>query len=166
MNLPICLPKLTRFNYLPRNVDILFLSSCGGHFVQLYQISQEFSGRNSFFIVNDDFSPPLSIRGKFCQITHAERNLFQIFNFIEAFWYVLILNPKVILSTGAAPAVPFGLVGRLLGSHVIFVESLSKIRTPSLTAILMQYIANKLYVQWPSLVPKLRSSIYVGNLLP
>ena len=68
--------------------------------------------------------------------------------------------------TGAAPAVPFGLVGRIFGSHVIFVESLSKIRTPSLTAVLMQYIANKLYVQWPSLVPKLRSSIYVGNLLP
>ena len=147
MNFSRLLPKLAPSNELPRNVDILFLSSCGGHFVQLYQISRSFSDRDLFFIVNDEFSPPPSIRGKFSQITHAERNLLQIFNLIEALWYVAILNPKVILSTGAAPAVPFGLVGRIFGSHVIFVESLSKIRTPSLTAVLMQYIANKLYVQ-------------------
>ena len=166
MKLRFFFPKLSPIDSLPSNIDILFVSSCGGHFVQLYEISKEFSGRKVFFIVNDDFSPPSSVKGNFAQITHAERNLLQVFNLIEAIWYVLILRPRVILSTGAAPAVPFGLVGRLIGSYVIFVESLSKISTPSMTAILMQYIANKLYVQWPSLVSKLRSSIFAGNLLP
>ena len=164
MKLSFLFPKLRPISSLPKNVDILFVSSCGGHFVQLYQISGVF--RKIFFIVNDDFSPPHSLAGHFAKITHAERNLLQVYNLIEAIWFVLILRPRVILSTGAAPAVPFGLVGRICGSYIIFVESLSKIRTPSLTAMLMQHISHKLYVQWPSLVSKLRSSIYEGNLLP
>ena len=86
MKLSFLFPKLRPISSLPKNVDILFVSSCGGHFVQLYQISKEFSDRKIFFIVNDDFSPPHSLAGHFAKITHAERNLLQVYNLIEAIW--------------------------------------------------------------------------------
>lgn len=145
--------------------NIIYLSCCGGHLVQLLKISKYIKEDNCLFIVNDrvDFDPQM--KDKTVLITHATRNWKQIINLVEAFYYIFKYRPKVLLSTGAAPAVPFSLVSKIIGTKVIFVESLSRVTSPSLTGKIMYYIADEFYVQWPRLKKIFPSALYFGNLL-
>lgn len=145
--------------------NIIYLSSCGGHLVQLLKIAYFLNEKNSIFIINDraDFDPIM--KNKTITITHAERNWKQIINLVEAFYYILKFRPKVLLTTGAAPAVPFSIVSKLIGTKVIFVESLSRINKPSLTGKIMYQIADEFYIQWPGLKKIFPNALYFGNLI-
>jgi UDP-N-acetylglucosamine:LPS N-acetylglucosamine transferase len=74
------------------------------------------------------------------------------------------LRPKVVLTTGAAIAVPFSWVARVSGVSVVYVESVTRVYRPSLTARMVAPIASRLYVQWPDLVPSLRRARHVGSV--
>ena len=149
---------------------IIYLSAPGGHLVQLLKIANYVNEKDSIFIVNDkpggqrtDFDPIM--RNKTIIITHAERTSWkQIINFLEAFFYILKFRPRVFLSTGASPAVPFSLVSKLIGTKVIFVESLSRVNRPSLTGRIMYGIADEFYVQWPNLIKIFPRALYYKNL--
>ena len=145
--------------------DVLYLSSCGGHLVQLLKIASHIDKTNSIFVINDRTDLDSIMQGRTVQITHAERNWKQFLNLIEAFQVVLRYRPKVILSTGAAPAVPFSIVGRMFGAHIVFVESFSRITAPSLTGKLMYHIAHDFFVQWPKLKERFPKAHFHGGLL-
>ena len=151
-------------------VEILYFSSCGGHLVQLLEIARSLKKYKSHFIVNNRTDLDKIMIGKTSIITHGERALHGIFklvviNIFESIFYICKLKPKIIISTGAGPAVWFGLFGRILGSRVLYVESLSKINKPTLTGKIMYYIADKFYIQWPNLKKVLPKATFVGNLL-
>jgi beta-1,4-N-acetylglucosaminyltransferase len=46
-------------------------------------------------------------------------------------------------------AVPFAVLGRLRGLKVVYIESMSRITVPSLTARLVYPFATTFIVQWP-----------------
>ncbi len=145
--------------------DIIYISSCGGHLVQILKIAEFVNHESSIFVVNDRADQALIMKGRTVEITHATRNWKQLINIYEAIKIIFKFRPKVILSTGAAPAVPFSIVGKIAGAHIIFVESLSRITQPSLTGRIMYYIADEFYVQWPRLLHILPKAKYVGGLL-
>jgi UDP-N-acetylglucosamine:LPS N-acetylglucosamine transferase len=74
-------------------------------------------------------------------------------------------RPAVVLTTGAAIAFPFAWLGRLFGAHVIYVESVTRISTPSLTLRLVRKAADRIYVQWPDLLEQLPEARYDGTVL-
>ncbi len=146
--------------------SICVVSSCGGHLVQALQLYPAYRDAEVLFVVNDRTDYDDIMRGRTLRITHAERNWKQILNIIEAFWILFKYRPKVLLSTGAAPAVPFSLIAKyLLGTKIIFVESFSRVTGPSATGRLMYFIADKFYVQWESLQKKMPRAKFVGSLL-
>jgi beta-1,4-N-acetylglucosaminyltransferase len=55
-------------------------------------------------------------------------------------------------------------VGRLHGSSVVYVESITRIEAPSLSCRLIAPITARVYVQWPELARALRGSLYVGSV--
>ena len=59
------------------------------------------------------------------------------------------VRPDVMVSTGSGIAFPFFLAARLTGIHSIFIESLARRDTLSLTARLVYPLASEFYVQWP-----------------
>ena len=75
------------------------------------------------------------------------------------------LRPGIIISTGAGVGVPFCWLGRLCGIRVIFVESLTRIDGPSLSGRLVQPIADRYFVQWPSLAERCPKGEYLGSVL-
>ncbi|MCB0170642.1 MAG: hypothetical protein KDJ97_08825 [Anaerolineae bacterium] len=84
---------------------------------------------------------------------------------VQAIFIVLRVRPKAILSTGPAIAVPISIVGKLLGTRIIFVETGSRVRTPSLTGRIMYRWADLFFVQWPQLKEKMPKAIYAGRLI-
>jgi UDP-N-acetylglucosamine:LPS N-acetylglucosamine transferase len=75
------------------------------------------------------------------------------------------LRPAVVLTTGAGVAVPFAWIGRLLGARVVYVESVTRIESPSLSLRLVRPVASCVYVQWPDLVGRVPSARFAGSVL-
>jgi beta-1,4-N-acetylglucosaminyltransferase len=73
-------------------------------------------------------------------------------------------RPDAILSTGAALALPFFLVGKLYGAKLIYVESLTRTAGLSLTGRLVYPLAGAFFVQWPAAAQRARAR-FAGNLL-
>ena len=57
-------------------------------------------------------------------------------------------KPDLILSSGAAVAVPFFYLGKLFGMKTIYIEVFDRIDRPTLTGRLVYPIADKFIVQW------------------
>jgi UDP-N-acetylglucosamine:LPS N-acetylglucosamine transferase len=85
-------------------------------------------------------------------------------NFVLAWRTVRGRNPDVILSTGAALAVPFFIVGKMHGCRLVFVESLTRVRGLSLSGRLVYPLADAVFVQWPEAARRRRAR-FVGSLL-
>ena len=85
-------------------------------------------------------------------------------NFLLAWRTVRARDPDVILSTGAALAVPFFIVGKVHGCRLVFVESLTRVRGLSLSGRLVYPLADAVFVQWPQAARRRRAR-FVGSLL-
>ena len=85
-------------------------------------------------------------------------------NFFVAWRVIRRQRPDLLLSTGAGLAVPFFLVGRLLGRRLIYVESLTRIDGLSLTGRIIYPFADEFFVQWPGAAVKKRMR-YHGSIL-
>jgi beta-1,4-N-acetylglucosaminyltransferase len=88
-----------------------------------------------------------------------------LFAGIESLWILLRIRPAAILSTGPAIAVPVSIIGKLLGTRIIFVETGSRVRALSLTGRIMYRWADLFFVQWPQLAENLPRAIYAGRLV-
>jgi len=74
-------------------------------------------------------------------------------------------RPDAILSTGAGLAVPFFLVGKLLGIRLVYVESVTRIETISLSGRLVYRLADRFFVQWPQAAVGRGRAVYAGSVL-
>jgi UDP-N-acetylglucosamine:LPS N-acetylglucosamine transferase len=74
-------------------------------------------------------------------------------------------RPDVILSTGAGLAVPFFLIGRLLGIRLVYVESVTRTESLSLSGRLVYPLASRFFVQWPAVAERFGRAEYAGGIL-
>lgn len=76
-------------------------------------------------------------------------------------------RPDAILSTGAGLAVPFFLVGKLRRRRLVYVESVTRIETISLSGRLVYPLADRFFVQWPEGAEgrERRKAVYAGSVL-
>jgi UDP-N-acetylglucosamine transferase subunit ALG13 len=60
-------------------------------------------------------------------------------------------RPRTVVTSGAGVVAPFCVVARLAGARVIFIETMARVSSPSLTGRLLARIASRVLVQWPEL---------------
>jgi len=148
--------------------DVLLVCSSGGHLLQLLALREGWAGFSHVWVTNDRSDARSLLAGE--QVAYAHwptiRNLKNLVrNTLLAWGIVRAVRPKVVVTTGAATAVPFAWVARLHGARVVYIESLSRIRTPSLSCRLIAPIASRIYVQWPDLIDALPRARYAGTVL-
>lgn len=85
-------------------------------------------------------------------------------NVLIAWRTVREFRPDVILSTGAALAIPFFLVGRLHGRRLVYVESFTRVHGPSLSGRIVYPLADAFFVQWQDGLG-LAHAIYAGSVV-
>jgi beta-1,4-N-acetylglucosaminyltransferase len=85
-------------------------------------------------------------------------------NFGVAWRTVRDFDPDVVLSTGAALAIPFFVVGRLHRKRLVYVESFTRVNHPSLSGRIVYPLTDAFFVQWrKGLRPK--RALYAGSLV-
>ena len=129
-------------------MKICIVSSCGGHLTEARALKPVYERYEHFYVVNDRILLPKDMEGRTYCIRHSERDWLFFVNLWEAWRILRRERPGLILSTGAGPAVPFAMVGKLLGIPTIFVETFTRVNEPSLTGRLMYRLAERFFYQW------------------
>src|SRR5947209_2265190 len=105
------------------------------------------------------------MQGKTNFIRHSERDWRFLVNLWEAWKILRKEKPGIILSTGAGPVVPFSLVGKLFGIKTIFIETFTRVTKPSLTGLIMYWLADRFFYQWKTLESYFPKGVYGGPLV-
>ena len=73
-------------------------------------------------------------------------------------------KPDLIISSGAAVAVPFFYIGKIFGAKVIYIEVFDRYNKPTLTGRLVYPIADKFIVQWEEEKKVYPKAINLGSI--
>lgn len=88
---------------------------------------------------------------------------FGVFIMLKAF---LKQRPDIIFSAGSEIALPAFLLGKFIfGAKLIYMESLTRIKTLSLTGKIVYRLVDRFLVQWPELAAQYDKAIYTGRLI-
>ncbi len=123
-------------------MKICIVSSCGGHLTEVRALQPAYAKYDHFYVLNVPVDLPPDMASRTFVVSHAERDWRVASNFVEAWRILRAERPTIILSTGAGLAVPFAVVGKLLGIPNIFVETMTRVTEPSLTGRLMYRLAD------------------------
>jgi UDP-N-acetylglucosamine:LPS N-acetylglucosamine transferase len=152
-----------------RPVEVLLVCTSGGHLLQLWSMRAAWSGYRTAWVVASHAGVDVDslLHGEAVYYAHSPaarsmKNLAR--NLVLARRLLRLLRPTVVLTTGAAVAVPFAWVARAHGARVVYVESLARAERPSLSCRLVAPVADRVYVQWPELLAALPRARYAGSV--
>lgn len=155
---------------MPNNaVTICLVSSSGGHFEQLIRLLPLLD-RYSGYVVTEDAGYELNLPGRrVYRVPPMDRTdkgiLRELLVAFRAAWKILRTEkPDVIISTGALPALPTLVLGKILGSKIIYLESFAKVTTPNMAGKLVYRFADQFYVQWEPMLKHYPKAIYKGGI--
>jgi len=150
-------------------MKICIVSSAGGHIIQCLKLLPVLKGHKIFIITFTASHLKKSLKGlKVYQIKNPRRNIKRYIKYLSLFFKILKdEKPRVLITTGAGVAVPICFLGKFIfKSKLIFIESFSRIKKPSLTGKILYPIADLFFVQWKYLLKKYGDkAIYKGSLL-
>jgi UDP-N-acetylglucosamine:LPS N-acetylglucosamine transferase len=146
-----------------KKLKLCLACSAGGHLTELLQLEEAFKDHEYFFATfrREDTE---SLPWKVYYLTDPKRNpLKLLLNFLQALWVVLRERPGVVITTGAGVVVPLCYFAKLLGAKIIYIESLARIDSRSLSGLLLYPIADLFFVQWRQLLGKYGSKARYGG---
>jgi beta-1,4-N-acetylglucosaminyltransferase len=146
---------------------ILLVASPGGHLMQMLALKPAWEDLEHRWVTLEAADTKVLLDPDQTDFAHGPtaRNVPNFFrNLRLASSIVLGYRPDVILSTGAALAVPFFVVGRLLGVRLVYVESFTRVQRPALAGRMVYPFADAFFVQWPTSSRRKRA-IYAGSVV-
>lgn len=146
-------------HFIDTNMKVLLVCSSGGHFKASRQLEPFWSQHDCSWVTFKTATTEDFFRKKAARIYWAysptNRNLGNLIrNLGLALKVIVKQRPDLIITTGAGVAVPFLLIGRLLGSRTVFIESVTRVTSLSLSARLVRPFLSVLFVHWPQLQMK------------
>lgn len=147
---------------------LLLVCSSGGHLFQLFSLKDFWKDYERIWVSfsTTDAQYLLKDETKIWAYSPTNRNFFTfILNFFLAWKLICTHKPSLIMSTGAGVGVPFIIIGSLFGIRTIYVESVTRIKELSLSALLVYPFVYKLVVQWPELAQKYSKAECHGQVI-
>jgi hypothetical protein len=151
-----------------QRLRIVFASSAGGHLAQLLQLRPWYDQHDTRWITFDlpDAVSALEGEAVVWAFHPTTRNLANLLRNGRLAWREIRKSrPDLIISSGAAIAVPFFWVGKLFGARTIYVEVVDRIDTRTLTARLVSPVTDLFIVQDSSQLALFPDSMLIGELL-
>lgn len=141
--------------------------SSGGHLTQLYMLKPFWEKQERFWVTFDKEDAKSLLEGEQIYPCHypTNRNIKNLLRNTVLAWKVLRKEkPELIISTGAAAAVPFFYLGKLFGAKTIYIEIFDRIDKPTVTGKLVYPITNRFIVQWEEQKKVYPKAINLGSI--
>lgn len=148
-------------------MKVCLVGSSGGHLTHLYMLKSFWSNKNRFWVTFDkeDARSLLKDEKVYSCYYPTNRNIKNLIKNSIVAWNVLRKEkPDLIISSGAAVAVPFFYLGKLFGAKLIYIEVFDRINKPTLTGKMVYPIADKFIVQWEEQKKVYSKAINLGSI--
>ena len=148
---------------------VALVGSSGGHLTHLLRLEPWWIGRDHFWVT---FKKPDAIgalegeRTYWCHYP-TNRNLWNLIrNGILAVRILWTERPTLIISSGAAVAVPFFYLGKFVfRCKTLYIEVVDRVDRPTLTGRLVRPVTDQYVVQWPEQMCLYPNAVLIGRLM-
>lgn len=148
-------------------MKVCLVGSSGGHLAQLLMLKPFLRNKERFWVTFKKEDAQSQLVGEKVYSCHypTNRNLKNLIrNTIVAFKVLHKEKPDLIISTGAAVAVPFFYIGKLFGAKLIYIEVFDRIDKPTMTGKMVYPITDRFIVQWEEMKKIYPNSINLGSI--
>lgn len=149
------------------NIKVCLVGSSGGHLTHLYMLKPLWKDLERFWVTFDKTDANSLLKDE--KIYHCffptNRNIKNLIK--NTFLAIKVLKkekPDLIISSGAAVAVPFFWIGKIMGAKTIYIEVFDRINKPTLTGRLVYPITDKFIVQWEEMKKVYPKAINLGSI--
>lgn len=132
-------------------IKIAFVTSSGGHLTHLVQMKSWWENKERIWVTfnKTDAESILKNEKKYWCYYPTNRNIKNLIkNTYLSIKILLNEKPDLIISTGAAVAIPFYYVGKIYGCRLVYIEVYDRIDSPTVTGRVVYPICDEFIVQW------------------
>lgn len=148
-------------------MKVCLVGSSGGHLTHLYLLKPFWENEERFWVTFDKEDARSVLKKEVMYPCHFPTNR-NLKNLIKNTWLAFKIlrkeRPDVIISSGAAVAVPFFYLGKLLGAKTIYIEVFDRMNSPTLTGKLVYPVTDKFIVQWEEMKKIYPKAINLGGI--
>jgi len=144
------------------------VGSAGGHLAQLLRLEPWFQLHDVSWVTFDLPDARSSLDGQSVVWAHhpTTRNIPNLIrNTVQAVATIRRHQPELIISSGAAVAVPYFWIGKLFRCRTVYIEVVDRVDTRTLTARLVSPVTDVFMAQVPEQIGLFPGSILIGRLL-
>lgn len=147
---------------------IALVGSSGGHLSHLLALKPWWQEHERFWVTFQKVDAESQLSGEVVFWCHHPTNR-HLPNLIRNTWLALRIllreRPQVVVSSGAAVAVPFFYLGKLLGARTVYIEVYDRISSPTLTGRMVRPVTDRFFVQWPEQLKFYKDAELIGEIL-
>ncbi len=149
------------------NMKVCLVGSSGGHLMHLYMLKPFWEDKERFWVTFDkeDARSLLENEKMISCYYPSNRSLKGLLINTRLAWKVIRKErPDLIISTGAAVAVPFFYVGKLFGAKTIYLEVFDRIDHSTMSGKMVYPVADRFIVQWEEMKKIYHKAINLGSI--
>ncbi|SDL26795.1 MULTISPECIES: PssD/Cps14F family polysaccharide biosynthesis glycosyltransferase [Streptococcus] len=148
-------------------MKICLVGSSGGHLAHLNMLKPFWKDEERFWVTFDKEDARSILKDEKMYSCHfpTNRNLKNLIK--NTFLAIKVLKkekPDVIISSGAAVAVPFFYIGKLFGAKTVYIEVFDRIDKSTVTGKLVYPVTDKFIVQWEEMKKVYPKAINLGSI--
>lgn len=150
-----------------KDIKVCLVGSSGGHLTHLYMLKPFWEDKNHFWVTFDkeDAKSLLKNEKMYSCYYPTNRSIKSLLKNTIIAWKILRREkPDLIISSGAAVAVPFFYLGKLFGMKLIYIEVFDRIEKPTITGKIVYPIVDKFIVQWEEQKKVYKKAINLGSI--
>ncbi len=148
-------------------MKVCLVGSSGGHLTHLYMLKPFWSNKERFWVTFDkeDAKSLLCNEKVYSCYFPTNRSLKALIINAKLAWRILRKeNPDLIVSSGAAVAVPFFYLGKLFGIKTVYIEVFDRIDKPTMTGKLVYPITDRFVVEWEEMKKVYPKAVNLGSI--
>ena len=152
---------------MKKDLKVCLVSSSGGHLTHMYMLKPFWQDKKRFWVTFDKEDARSLLKGETmypCYYPSNRSLKALVINTVRAFKVLKKERPDLIISCGAAVAVPFFYVGKLFGAKLIYIEVFDRIDSSTLTGKLVYPITDRFIVEWEEMKKVYPKAVNLGSI--
>lgn len=148
-------------------MKVCLVGSSGGHLTHLYMLKPFWKNKERFWVTFDKEDARSLLQGEKiypCYYPSNRSIKALIINTVRAIKILPKEKPDLIISSGAAAAVPFFWIGKLFGAKTIYIEVFDRIDKPTLAGKMCYPVTDKYIVEWEEMKTVYSKAVNLGSI--
>ena len=150
-----------------KRIKVCLVGSSGGHLTHLYMLKPFWENKERFWATFDKEDARSLLKGeKLYPVYYPSNRSIKalIINTQRAIKILRKERPDLIISSGAAPAIPFFWIGKMMGAKTIYIEVFDRIDKPTISGKVCYPVTDVFIVEWEEMKQVYKKAINLGSI--